>query len=154
MIKIYLSHPEKIYSLSVRSAAEYCSVVWHNNLTQGQTYAREQLQIVSLKIILGSDGPRKDDGHFDYEKALTLCYLKSIFSRREARTVSFGKKFIQHPDLRRKNFEWKNRAWMTALLKILLWWISSNLMKYACNLRIVFSLSCSLNLILGKLKFL
>ena len=88
-----------IYSLSVRSAAEYCSVVWHNNLTQGQTYAREQLQIVSLKIILGSDGLRKDDGHFDYEKALTLCDLKSLFSRREARTVSFGKKCIQHPSL-------------------------------------------------------
>ena len=95
----------QIYALFVRSAAEYCSVVWHDNLTQGQTYAIERLQIVSLKIILGSDSPKKDDGHFDYEKALTLCDLKSLFSRREARTVSFGKKFIQHPDLRRKNLE-------------------------------------------------
>ena len=88
-----------IYALFVRSAAECCSVVWPDNLTQGQTYAIERLQIVSLKIILGSDSPRKDDGHFDYEKALTLCDLKSLFSRREARTVSFGKKCIQHPSL-------------------------------------------------------
>ena len=31
-----------IYALFVRSATEYCSVDWHNNLTQGQNYAIEQ----------------------------------------------------------------------------------------------------------------
>jgi hypothetical protein len=44
-----------IYSLHVRSSMEYCSVMWHDNLTQAQSNALERLQIVSLKIILGSD---------------------------------------------------------------------------------------------------
>ena len=50
-------------------------------------------------LVLGSECPRKDDGHFDYEKALSLCGLKSLFSRREDRTVTFWKKCIKHPSL-------------------------------------------------------
>ena len=57
---------------------EYCSVVWHDNLTQAQSNAIERLQIVALKIILGSDCPLKDDGHFDYTKALIICKLDSL----------------------------------------------------------------------------
>ena len=59
------------------------------------------LQIVALKIILGADCPRKPDGHFDYPKALTLCNLQSLFERRETRTLTFGKKSICHPSLKR-----------------------------------------------------
>ena len=55
-----------IYSLHIRSSMKYCSVVWHDNLTKGQSSAIERLQMVALKIILGSDCPRKEDGHFDY----------------------------------------------------------------------------------------
>ena len=72
-----------IYSLHIRSSMEYCSVVWHDNLTQAQSNSIERLQIVSLKIILGSECPRREDGHFDYLKALSICNLKSLFSRRE-----------------------------------------------------------------------
>ena len=89
-----------IYSLFVRSAAEYCCVVWHDNLTQSQSRAIERLQVVSLKIILGNDCPRKEDGHFDYEKALTLCQLNSLFSRREKRTITFGKKCVKHKTMK------------------------------------------------------
>ena len=73
-----------IYSLFVRSYTEYCSVAWHDSLTQEQTNAIERLQIVSLKIILGADCPRKPDGHFDYIEALRLCNLKSLFNWRES----------------------------------------------------------------------
>ena len=90
-----------IYSLHVRSSMEYCSVVWHDNLTQAQSNAIERLQIVSLKIILGSDCPIKEDGHFDYSKALSICKLNTLFSRREKRALDFGKKCIQHPTLKK-----------------------------------------------------
>ena len=90
-----------IFSLFVRSYTEYCSVAWHDSLTQEQTKAIERLQIVSLKIILGVDCPRKPDGHFDYSEALRLCNLKSLFDRRESRSLVFGKKSIKHPSLKR-----------------------------------------------------
>ena len=64
-----------IYSLHIRSSMEYCSVVWHDNLTKAQSNAIERLQMVALKIILGKDCPRKEDGHFDYVKALIICKL-------------------------------------------------------------------------------
>ena len=54
-----------IYSLFVRSSAEFSSVAWHDNLTLAQKNAVERLQVVSLKVIMGKDGPRKHDGHFD-----------------------------------------------------------------------------------------
>ena len=88
-----------IYCLHVRSSMEYCSVVWHNNLTQAQSNAIERLQKVSLKIILGRDCPRKEDGHFDYQNALLICNLKTLFSRRQNRIIDFGKKCIKHPSL-------------------------------------------------------
>ena len=90
-----------IYCLHIRSSMEYCSVVWHDNLTQGQSNSIERLQKVSLKIILGSESPRCEDGHFDYVKALHICNLKSLFSRREKRMIDFGRKCIQHPSLTR-----------------------------------------------------
>ena len=90
-----------IFSLFVRSYTEYCSVAWHDSLTQDQTNAIERLQIVALKIILGVDCPRKPDGHFDYPEALRFCKLKSLFDRREARTLAFGKKSLKHSGLKR-----------------------------------------------------
>ena len=90
-----------IYSLHIRSSMEYCSVVWHDNLTKAQSHAIERLQMVALKIILGKECPRKEDGHFDYVKALNICQLDSIFSRREKRAMDFGKKSIKHPSLKR-----------------------------------------------------
>ena len=90
-----------IYCLHIRSSMEYCSVVWHDNLTQAQGHSIERLQIVALKIILGADSPRRDDGHFDYHRALVICNLSSLFDRREKRTLVFAKKCIKHPTLKK-----------------------------------------------------
>ena len=90
-----------IYCLHIRSSMEYCSVVWHDNITEAQKKSIERLQIVALKIILGNDCPRKDDGHFDYDRALVLCNLRSLFDRREKRALDFGKKCIKHTSLKR-----------------------------------------------------
>lgn len=43
---------------------------------------------------------QKEDGHFDYEKALTLCQLNSLFSRRENRTITFGRKCVRHKTMK------------------------------------------------------
>ena len=86
-----------IYSLHVRSSMEYCSVAWHDNLTIAQKNAIERLQVVALKISLGSDCPRKEDGHVDYQKALSVCQLKSLFARREKKALDFGIKCTNHP---------------------------------------------------------
>ena len=51
----------------------YCAVVWHENFTKAQSKAIERLQIVGLKIILGNDCPKKEDGHVDYVAALMIC---------------------------------------------------------------------------------
>ena len=90
-----------IYCLFVRSSAEYCSVVWHQNLTQAQSNKIERLQVVALKIILGKDCPKKEDGHCDYENVLKLCNLDSLFVRRKKRMLDFGKKCINHSSLSR-----------------------------------------------------
>ena len=57
---------------------EYCSVVWHDNLTQAQEHSIER-----LKIILGTDSPRKDDGRFDYNMALVIGSHFSTGGRKE-----------------------------------------------------------------------
>ena len=79
---------------------EYCSLAWHDSMTQDEKNAIERLQIVALKIILGVDCPRKPDGHYDYPEALRLCKLKSLFDRMEAQTLAFGKKSIKHSGLK------------------------------------------------------
>ena len=98
-----LSHKKliNIYCLFIRSSAEYCSVVWHENLTVAQSNAIERLQVVALKIIHGKDYPRKNDGHCDYDALLRTCNLSSLSDRREKRMLSFGKKCISHPTLSR-----------------------------------------------------
>ena len=73
---------------------EYCSVVWYDNLSQAQSNAIERLHIVAIKIILGRDCPYKGDGHFDYIKALIICNLDYLFSRREKRALDLGKKLF------------------------------------------------------------
>ena len=90
-----------IYCLFIPSSAEYCSVVWHENLTIAQFYAIERLQVVALKIVLGKNCPRKDDGHCNYEELFRACSSTSLLERRNSRMLSFGKKCSSHPTLSR-----------------------------------------------------
>ena len=90
-----------MYCLFVRSSAEYCSVVWHQNLTQAQSNSIMRLQVVTLKLILSKDCPRKEDGHCDYGRVLILCKLDSLLDRQKKRMLNFGKKCRNHPSLSR-----------------------------------------------------
>ena len=71
-----------LYCLFVRSSTEFCSVVWHGNLTVDQSRSIERLQIVSLKVILGEKAPKNSEGFFDYQAALRICGLKSLFFKK------------------------------------------------------------------------
>ena len=79
-----------IYILFVRSCTEYCAVAFHSRLTQEQTLQLERVQKVCLKVILGSN-------YVDYESALEMCGLKTLFARREKRCLDFALKCVKHP---------------------------------------------------------
>ena len=80
----------EIYSLFIRSTAEYCSVVFHSSLTVEQTDKIEIIQKVCLKVILG-------DQYISYYSDLQLCGLKTLSERRQDRCLNFAKKCIKHP---------------------------------------------------------
>ena len=67
-----------IYKLFIRSLMEYCSVTFHTALTIDQSKKLEGVQSTCLKIILGSE-------YFDYDSALKICELNTLFERRESK---------------------------------------------------------------------
>ena len=74
----------EIYTLFIRSRAEYVSVVWHSSLTAEQTKKIENIQKTSLKIILGPD-------YIDYPTALELS------KRHKNRCLAFAKTSLRYP---------------------------------------------------------
>jgi hypothetical protein len=80
----------EIYSLFVRSRAEYMSVVWHSSLTVAEDHKIENIQKTSLKIILG-------ENYVDYQSSLTKTGLKSLSDRRQSRCLAFAKRCLSNP---------------------------------------------------------
>ena len=79
-----------IYILFIRSVTEYCSVLFHSSLTQGQANKIEKIQKTCLKVILGDD-------YEDYESALEIVKLETLFKRRANRCLDFALKCLKHP---------------------------------------------------------
>ena len=79
-----------IYTLFIRSRAEYLSVVWHSSLTVQQTNKIENIQRTSLKIILG-------DNYVDYPAALEMTALQELSLRRQRRCLAFAKTSLRYP---------------------------------------------------------
>ena len=82
----------EIYSLFIRSRAEYMSVVWHSSLTLIEDKKIENIQKTSLKIILG-------DNFVDYSGSLDQTGLKSLSDRRKSRCLSFAKRCLKNPHM-------------------------------------------------------
>lgn len=80
----------EIYTLFIRSRAEYVSVVWHSSLTAEQTKKIENIQKTSLKVILGPD-------YIDYPTALEWCGLTELSTRRRSRCLAFAKSSLKYP---------------------------------------------------------
>ena len=79
-----------VYILYIRSLLEYCSVVWHSTLTVEQAQNLENVQKLSLKIILGPS-------YTSYSQALEVTGLDRLELRRENRCLQFGLKSLLHP---------------------------------------------------------
>ena len=79
-----------IYVLFIRSVTEYCSVAFHSSLTVEQKTDLERIQKTCLKIILV-------ENYVDYEAALEMTGLQTLFDRREKRCLDFALKCIEHP---------------------------------------------------------
>ena len=80
----------EIYSLFVRSCAEYFAVVFHSSLTQEQCNKLENIQKTSLNIILG-------DNFVDYPPACKMTGLEKLEDRRQTRLLAFAKKMYKAP---------------------------------------------------------
>ena len=78
-----------VYVLFIRSCVEYCSVVYHSSLTQQQSEMLERVQKVCLRVLL-------NEMYVDYESALEMCSLTTLFSRRVIRSKNFCLKAIKH----------------------------------------------------------
>ena len=79
-----------IYTLYIRSRAEYCSVAFHSSLTVQQSASLEKIQSTCLKIIL-------QDNYQSYSNALQITGLETLAQRREGRCLNFSLKAIEHP---------------------------------------------------------
>ena len=78
-----------IYSLHIRSVTEYCSTTFHSSLSQRLSNKLEAIQKTCLWVILG-------EMFIDYNSALEMCALKSLYKRREDRSLSFAIKCTKH----------------------------------------------------------
>ena len=78
-----------LYKLHIRSLTEYCSTAFHSTLSQRLNNKLEAIQKTCLRVIL-------DVMYVDYSSALEMCALKTLFFRREARSLSFAIKCSNH----------------------------------------------------------
>ena len=82
------------YKRFVRVVLEYCSVAWHNSLTEQQAHSLERVQAVCLKIIL-------EDNYVSYSAACEMTGLPTLAERRQSRCLDFCLKAIKHPQNKR-----------------------------------------------------
>ena len=78
-----------IYILYIRSLTEYCSVAFHSSLTVEQSNRIERIQKTCLKVIL-------NDMYINYQAALEMTGLQTLFDRRGQRCLQFSLRAIKH----------------------------------------------------------
>ena len=78
-----------VYSLHIRSVTGYCSTALHSSLSQKLSNKLEAIQKTCLRVILA-------EMYIDYISALEMCAIKSLFDRRESRSLSFAIKCTLH----------------------------------------------------------
>ena len=77
-----------IYKSFIRSKLEQSASVWHNSLTKQNEIDLERVQKSALKVIL-------KEKYQDYDNALKLMDLESLFDRRESICLKFAKKALR-----------------------------------------------------------
>ena len=79
-----------LYQVYIRTGLEYAAPVWHAGLTEQQKTMLERIQKRCFRIILG-------DRYESYQEALLQLNSQSLFDRREALTIRFGKGLLKNP---------------------------------------------------------
>ena len=87
---IPLSDLISIYSLYIRSVAEYSSVVWSSSITEGECLELERIQKVALRSILKED-------YVTYSHALSVTNLQTLKERRKILLTRFAVKCAKNP---------------------------------------------------------
>ena len=97
-----------VYIGYIRPILEYCTPLFHSNLTCKQTDDIERIQKRACKIILGPD-------YTSYDEALKTCNLVALKERREKLCFDFALSLEKHehcslrlPDQRSVNFNLRN----------------------------------------------
>ena len=78
-----------VYVLYIRSITEYCSVAFHSSLTVEQSNKIERIQKTCLRVILG-------EMYLDYDSALEMTGLQTLYDRRMKRCLDFSLKCVKH----------------------------------------------------------
>ena len=84
----------QIYSLFIRSRAEFCGVSFHSSLTIEQTRKLENIQRTCLKIIL-------QENYVNYQAACEMTGFLTLSQRRENRTLTFARRCLQSEEMAR-----------------------------------------------------
>ena len=79
-----------VYILFIRSLLEQSAVVWHSSLNQENINDLERVQKSALKIILKQN-------YKNYNHALTILELDTLYDRREQLCLNFALKCLKHP---------------------------------------------------------
>ena len=77
-----------IYKTFIRSKLEYCCTVWHSSLSKTNVNDIERIQKSAVKLIL-------KENYENYESALKLLNLDTLFKRREKLCLRFAKKCLK-----------------------------------------------------------
>ena len=87
-----LSHLKHIYNTFVRSRLESSSSVWHSMLTQNHHDSLERIQKSAFRVIL-------KEHYKDYEHALKMLNMQTLFDRRERKCLTLAKKCLRDAKL-------------------------------------------------------
>ena len=79
----------ELYCLLIRCLTEYCSVAFHSSLSIPLSNKIEAIQKTSLRVILGVM-------YVDYQSALEMCGLDTLYARRENRSLHFAINCTHH----------------------------------------------------------
>ena len=96
LVEFGVSEPDlvHIYILYVRSILEQSCQVWHSSLTLDCIHNLERVQKTALKIILQGE-------YHSYSSALERTGLTTLFERRSKLCLSFAKKCLKHPEMKK-----------------------------------------------------
>ena len=83
-----------IYKTFIRSKLEYSSTVWHSSLSKTNENDIERVQKSAVKLIL-------KEKYENYESALKLLNLDTLFKRREKLCLRFAKKCLKIENLKK-----------------------------------------------------